>query len=159
MKVEVCFISMQRWFERYVDLVPKSAFAKNTWLFILQSVPAGLSIEKVMEFATFAHLDQKIQLDSQIYFMVQDTDKNMTLIEMYQISNQTSLKFNEVLPNSFIWDRRGNLEGLELKVAYLEDPPFTYKPVYPRNMFPSYTFQVWPLTEMGTHYTLHSTQH
>ena len=112
-----------------------------------------------MEFATFAHLDQKIQLDSQIYFMVQDTDKNMTLIEMYQISNQTSLKFNEVLANSFIWDRRGNLEGLELKVAYLEDPPFTYKPVYPRNMFPSYTFQVWPLANRDGHTPTHSIPH
>ena len=85
-----------------------------------------------------------LRLDSRLYFLiVEGTPDENYLIKNYQANLFEAYRIGELIVNriasyqngnyysannvnSFIWDRRKDLHGLELQIAVVESKPFTY---------------------------------
>ena len=68
-----------------------------------------------------------IQLNSQIYVLGTDTEFRWQVFEIYRIPGKQDLITREVTKSSLgIWDRRIDLMGAPLWVAFLEEPPLCY---------------------------------
>ena len=59
------------------------SFTRNTWVIILTSDSA---VEAVANFSSWSGLDSKVQLNSQVYFLVTGESSAASLIEVYRIA-------------------------------------------------------------------------
>ena len=89
--------------------------------------------EVVAEFVNRSCLDRNIQLHSRVFFLLtsEREPKDYSFIETYRIRRNGPLVYNEIRQtsqNNSIWERRGNLEGTELILAYTEYEPNAYQP-------------------------------
>ena len=115
----------------YLEL-PKHSWIRNTWIFVIDVKEPNQSFHKVV--AEFVNrLDTNIQLNSRVFFLLNSEREPLdySLIETYRIQRNGQLVFNEICPTSqskYIWDRRGNLEGIEFVLAYTEYEPLIYTP-------------------------------
>ena len=82
---------------------------------------------------------QTLRLDSRLYFLIVEgtstENYQANLFEAYRIgelivnkiaSYQNGNYYSANNVDSFIWDRRKDLRGLELQIAVVESKPFTY---------------------------------
>ena len=82
---------------------------------------------------------QSLRLDSRLYFLIVEGTSSenyqANLFEAYRIgelivnriaSYQNGNFYSANNVNSFIWDRRKDLHGMELQIAVVESKPFTY---------------------------------
>ena len=113
---------------------PKNSWIRNTWIFVINVKKPNQSFHKaVEEFVDRSCLDRNIQLHSRVFFLLnhERVPRDYSLIETYRIQRNGPLVYNEIFPtsrNNYIWERRGNLQGTELILAYTEYEPHVYQP-------------------------------
>lgn len=113
-----------------------SHFARNFWFVILPRESSETSRDLLeSRFNEYA----SIRLDSKLYFLVvtgtSADDYQSDLNEVYKIIPQElAINVLALFENNswqsknedFIWERRRNLQGLELQLLSVTSPPFTY---------------------------------
>ena len=74
----------------------------------------------VKHFVMTMNLEDKLQLNSQLYTVVHHQYQPL-LFEVYRISSNKgiSIKMIDQLAHNYIWERRRNLQGLQLRVSYI----------------------------------------
>ena len=111
-------------------------YSFNSWFIVLHCNETGSSDSFLTNILSPF---QSLRLDSRLYFLIVEGTSSenyqANLFEAYRIgelivnriaSYQNGNFYSANNVNSFIWDRRKDLRGLELQIAVVESKPFTY---------------------------------
>ena len=113
-------------------------YSFNSWFIVLNNNETeNISSESLLRNILSPY--QTLRLDSRLYFLIVEGTSSenyqANLFEAYRIgelivnriaSYQNGNYYSANNVNSFIWDRRKDLHGLELQIAVVESKPFTY---------------------------------
>ena len=111
-------------------------YSFNSWFIVLHCNETGSSDSFLTNILSPF---QSLRLDSRLYFLIvvgtSSENYQANLFEAYRIgelivnriaSYQNGNYYSANNVNSFIWDRRKDLHGMELQIAVVESKPFTY---------------------------------
>ena len=111
-------------------------YSFNSWFIVLHCNETGSSDSFLTNILSPF---QSLRLDSRLYFLIvvgtSSENYQANLFEAYRIgelivnriaSYQNGNFYSANNVNSFIWDRRKDLHGMELQIAVVESKPFTY---------------------------------
>ena len=113
-------------------------YSFNSWFIVLNNNETDIiSSETLLRNILSPY--KALRLDSRLYFLIVEGTSSenyqANLFEAYRIgelivnriaSYQNGNYYSANNVNSFIWDRRKDLHGLELQIAVVESKPFTY---------------------------------
>ena len=115
------------------------SFADNTWLILLDESNFTYNMEdRVDDFVKTFGLENHpgFHIDSQVYLLLKH-GSSLSMYEVFRTCNNVPLTIKRILKikmdnvvkegmDSFIWNRRDNLLGCSIPVAYINGPPYFF---------------------------------
>ena len=126
-----------------LQLENSTYYSFNSWFIVLHNNETDTISSEIL-LRNILSPYKALRLDSRLYFLiVEGTPDENYLIKNYQANLFEAYRIGELIVNriasyqngnyysansvnSFIWDRRKDLHGLELQIAVVESKPFTY---------------------------------